>query len=95
MNEKVDSVHQRAPDPVGVALDLGRRTAARALGVAKEAARAWVRGADEGEASGVRRASLCSDKRDRPVLKRLTEALQRGRGELRHLIQEENPVVRK
>ena len=89
----VDSIHQRPSDPRLVPIHHRRRTSARLLGIAEEAAWTGIRSSNERDPRGEPDAPIRADQDHVPVLERLTQRLKRCRPELRHLVEEEHAVV--
>ena len=90
----VDPVEERAAEPPEVSPS--RRRHAGAVGVPRSvvAARARVRGEHQLETRGEARRSVGPRDRDDAGLERLPQGIERGRAELRRLVEEEHAVGR-
>ena len=93
-DDEVEAVDQRARELVAERREPLRRAGALDRRVAAPAARAQVHGSDELEARRVHGLALDAGDRDRAVLERLAERLERRARELRQLVEEQHAVVR-
>jgi len=93
LDVEVDTVEQRPGEPAGVAVQVVQAAAAGEPAVPQMPAGAGVGRGDQGEAG--READRGHGPRDRDLalLERLAERLAGGPGELRQLVQEQDPAV--
>ena len=93
-HRQVEPIAQRTGQPRRVARDLRRRASARAHRVAEKAARARIHRADQHEARGEDRRPRGARDAHHPFLDRLTQHFEHVPAELRHLVEEQDAVMR-
>src|ERR1700730_850929 len=94
MNAEVDPIEHRSRELAAIALDLVGKAGAFALGVAPEAARAWVHRSNEHESRGIRRGAAGAGDRHGVFLERLAKCVEDASQELGDLVQEQRAAMR-